>query len=93
MVEAPHFIIFFKKVANLLEICYFYILQTNSNLNKIFHKIMNIYIIYMFFFINLDNFFVIARMGFYKDRGFYLISHIHYIKTEGPCQKKRLKLN
>jgi hypothetical protein len=31
----------------LLEICYFYISQTKSNLEKIFYKIMYHYIVYM----------------------------------------------
>ena len=43
---------------DLLEICYFYISQTKSSLEKIFYKIVYHHIIYMCdFLVNLDSFF------------------------------------
>ena len=49
-------------------ICYFYISQTKSSLNKIFYKIVYHHIIYMCdFFMNLDDFFVRVYTGFHED--------------------------
>ena len=39
-----------KCLDDLLEICYFYISQTKSSLDKIFYKVVYYYIIYMFVF-------------------------------------------
>ena len=42
---------------DLLEICYFYISQKKSSLDKIFYKIVYHHIIYMcYFLVNLDDF-------------------------------------
>jgi len=55
-----------------LEICYFYISQTNSNLDKIFYKIVYNHIIYMCdFLVNLDNFFAVVCTGFHEGCGFH----------------------
>ena len=52
----------------LFEICYFYISQTKSSLDKIFYKIVYHHIVYMGdFFVNLDDFFfVLVYMSFHK---------------------------
>ena len=48
----------------LLEICYFYISQTKSSLDKIFYKVVYHHIIYLCdFFFNLDNFFCYDLYG------------------------------
>ena len=53
---------------NLLEICYFYISQTKSSLNKIFYKVVYHHIIYMCdFFVNLDDFFIIICICFHEN--------------------------
>ena len=50
-----------------LEICYFYISQTKSNLDRIFYKIVYHHIIYIVdFFVNLDDFFVVVYMDFHE---------------------------
>ena len=52
---------------DLLEICYFYISQTKSSLDKIFYKIVYHHIIYMCVFLaNLDDFFAIICTGFHE---------------------------
>jgi len=53
---------------DLLEICYFYISQTKSSLDKIFYKIVYHNIIYMcdFFLVNLDDFFAVVCTGFHE---------------------------
>ena len=49
------------------EICYFYISQTKSSLDKIFYKFVHHYIIYMCdFLVNLDDFFVVICTDFHK---------------------------
>ena len=56
----------------LLEICYFYISQTKSSLNKIFYKIVYHHIIYMCdFLVNLDNIFAVICMSFHESCGFH----------------------
>jgi len=46
--------------------------QMNSNLDKIFYKIVYNHIIYMCdFLMNLDNFFVMVYTGFYEGCGFH----------------------
>ena len=52
----------------LLEICYFYISQMKSSLDKIFYKIVYHYIIYMCdFLVNLYNFFAVVCTDFHGD--------------------------
>ena len=57
-----------------LEICYFYISQTKSSLNKIVYKVVYHHIIYMCdFLVNLNDFFTIVCMDFHEDNGFHQI--------------------
>ena len=52
---------------DLLKICYFYISQTKSSLDKIFYKVMYHHIIYMCdFLVNLDEFFVVVCTDFHE---------------------------
>ena len=52
---------------DLLEICYFYISQMKSSLDKIFYKIVYHHIIYMCdFLVNLDDYFAIVCIGFHE---------------------------
>jgi hypothetical protein len=56
---------------DLLEICYFYISQTRSNLDEIFYKVMYRHIIFTFnCLVNLDDFFTVVCMSFHKSCGF-----------------------
>ena len=69
-----------------LEICYFYISQTKSSLNKIVYKIVYHHIIYMCdFFVNLDDFFVVVCTSFHESlvstRYVPNIYHINYVKS------------
>jgi hypothetical protein len=63
----------------LLEICYLYISQTNSSLDKMFYKVVYYHIIYgcVFFLVNLDYFFAIVCTGFYEGCGTRYISLIY----------------
>jgi hypothetical protein len=57
-----------------LEICYFYISQTKSSLDKILYKVVYHHIIYIYdFLVNLDNFFAVVCTGFHEACGFHLI--------------------
>ena len=59
---------------DLLEICYFYMLQTKSSLNKIFYKVVHHHIIYM------CNFFDEFRRLFWRGlHGFSRSYGLHYI--------------
>jgi hypothetical protein len=61
-------------LVNLDEICYFYISQTKSSLDKIFYKIVYHHIIYLCdFLVNLDDFFAVVCTGFHERCGFHLI--------------------
>ena len=52
---------------DLLEICYFYISQTKSSLDKIFFKLcIIISSICVIFLVNLDDYFVMVCTGFYE---------------------------
>ena len=54
-------------VQTRLRLCYFYISQTKSSLDKIFYKIVYHYIIYMCdFLMNLDDFFVMVCTDFHE---------------------------
>ena len=51
----------------MLEICYFYISQMKSSLDKIFYKIVYHHIIYMCdFLVNLNNIFAVVCTGFHE---------------------------
>ena len=57
-----------------LEICYFYISQAKSSLNKIFYKIVYHHIIYMCdFLVNLNDFFYRGLHEFSRSCGFHQI--------------------
>ena len=60
---------------DLLEICYFYISQTNSSLDKIFYKVVYHHIIYMCDFLGeFRRLFAVVYTDFHEGRGFH---HIH----------------
>jgi hypothetical protein len=65
---------------DLLEICYFYISQTKSSLDKIFYVVVYHPIIYICdFFVNLDDFFLVICTDFHEGCGFHLIRcHLSY---------------
>ena len=74
---------------DLLEICYFYISQTKSSLDKIFYKILYHHIIYICdFFVNLDDFFLLwfawifTKLWFALDMSFFSLDH----KSQYPNQ-------
>ena len=83
---------------DLLEICYFYISQMKSSLEKIFYKIVYHHIIYMCdFLVNLDDFFAIICMGFHEVVvctryvpifGAYSVNH-NFMKTRANHSKKK----
>ena len=65
---------------NLLEICYFYILQTKSSLDKIFYKIVYYHIIYICdFLVNLDVFFVVVYTDFHECYSFHQICSLYCV--------------
>ena len=64
---------------DLLEICYFYISQMKSSLDKIFYKVVYHLIIYMcVFFVNLNDFFTVVSISFHKNYGFHQI-YFHFV--------------
>ena len=64
----------YKKNKFFWWICYFYISQTKSSLDKIFYKIVYHHIIYMCdFLVNLDDFFAMICTSFHEDYGFHQI--------------------
>jgi hypothetical protein len=78
---------------NLLEICYFYILQMKSSLDKIFYKVVYHHIIYICdFLVNLDNFFAMVYMAFHERCGFHLICCLTRLLEENPACYSIVKL-
>ena len=49
---------------DLLEICYFYIKQMKSNLDKIFYKV--VYHLHVWFLVNLDDFFTMTYTNLHE---------------------------
>ena len=60
------------------QICYFYISQTKSSLDKIFYKGVYHHIIYMCdFFSEFRQFFIIIYTNFHKNYGFHQICSLY----------------